>query len=159
METSDWLAAYEMKSQRLRAIDAGVSAKLRSALGSQWQFATEEQLEASLSPQQRDREMLRYFHESLVNSGDPFTCVRLIYDHPEAFRTIGATKTLPRTRCGAYLIARSICNRKMKGMRFGRRQKNNDCQLSGLPKVSLSSLTCRSDLQRAIPPSFHLLRR
>lgn len=93
----DVIAEYEAlraRSSRLRDFDAGIDAKVRTALGAQWQFAPDERRQEVLTQRQRDWEMLRYFYSSMENSGDLFTCLCLIYRHPEAFRAIGATKTL-----------------------------------------------------------------
>ena len=86
--------ALQERSSRLRDFDAGIHAKLRSVLGAQWQFEADERKQDVLTQRQRDWEMLRYFHESMANSGDLFGYLGMIYDDPKPFQVIGATKTL-----------------------------------------------------------------
>lgn len=86
--------ALQEKNNRMSDYDAGIDAKLKDALGLQWHFASEEQIHEILSPCQQDWRMLRYFYETLSNDGDFFRRVSMIYNHPEAFRAIGAFKTL-----------------------------------------------------------------
>ncbi|WP_038166259.1 hypothetical protein [Verrucomicrobium sp. BvORR106] len=91
------VAAYQalkVKNDLMRDYDTGINAKLQSALGLQWHFASEEQIQQILSPRQQDWRMLRYFYEALSNDGDLFRRVSMIYNQPEAFRAIGAFKTL-----------------------------------------------------------------
>lgn len=93
----DVIAEFEVLQARwlrLRDFDAGIDAKLRSVLGAQRQFVADEKRKEVLTQRQRDWEMLRYFYESMANSGDLFACVGMIYHDPTPFQAIGATKTL-----------------------------------------------------------------
>jgi hypothetical protein len=92
----DVIAEYEAlraSSSRLRDIDAGIAAKVRSALGAQCQVVTDEQRHEVLTQRQRDWRSLRDFY-NWMNSSDLFGYLGMIYRNPEAFRAIGATKTL-----------------------------------------------------------------
>lgn len=94
---ADVVAQYEAlraRSSRLRDFDAGIDANVRSALGAEWRFASHERRQEVLTQRQRDWEMLRYFYNSFENSGDRFSYLCMVYQNTEAFRAIGATKTL-----------------------------------------------------------------
>lgn len=95
MDWQDQLAQHEAKSQRLRAFDAGIEAKLTATLGPLWDLASAEQQKEVLTQRQRDWQHLRFFFEAaIVCNADLFGYLGMIYSNPDAFRAIGATKTL-----------------------------------------------------------------
>lgn len=87
--------AYREKSARLRKFDSGIDHLLREALGKDWLAAGSDAEAEVLSPRQRGWRVLRHFYEaSIVNSGDLFGYLHMVYDHRELFEEIGAHKTL-----------------------------------------------------------------
>jgi hypothetical protein len=85
----------ERRSARLARFDAGIDAILRDALGKNWLLAKSEDQQHHLTQRQRDWRELRYFYEaSIVNSGDLFGYLQMIYARPEMFEQIEAIKTL-----------------------------------------------------------------
>lgn len=86
---------YQDRSSRLERFDAGLDAILQEALGKDWLLAKPEDEERLLTPRQRDWRELGYFYEaSIVNSGDLFSYLSIVYSKPELFEQIGAVKTL-----------------------------------------------------------------
>ena len=86
---------YKAKSERLRAFDAGIDAKLESVLGLDWEIDPEHRVTEVLTQRQRDWRALRdYFEMAIVCNGDLFGYLGMIYGNLDAFRAIGAIKTL-----------------------------------------------------------------
>ncbi len=95
MDLPQELLDYEEKADRLARFDSGLDAILLEALGQDWLLAKPEEKERLLTPRQRDWRDLRYFYEaSIVNSGDLFGYLSMVYSRPELFEQIGAVKTL-----------------------------------------------------------------
>jgi hypothetical protein len=68
---------------------------MQEAIGKDWLLAKPEDEERLLTARQRDWRELRYFYEaSIVNSGDLFGYLSIIYSRPELFEQIKAVKTL-----------------------------------------------------------------
>lgn len=86
---------YQERFARLRRFDAGIDAILREGLGADGTLPTSEDEGRLLTPRQRDWQELRCFFEaSIVNSGDLFSYLSIIYSLPEMFEQIEAVKTL-----------------------------------------------------------------
>jgi hypothetical protein len=94
-EISAFLTESLKDSAQLRKFDAGIERILREAFGKLWFAATPEAVSKVLTPRQQAWEILRDFYESsIVNSGDLFSYLHVVYDHRDFFEQIGAHKTL-----------------------------------------------------------------
>lgn len=86
---------YDDRSRRLSQFDAGLDAILQESLGRDWLMAKPEDEDRLLTQRQRDWRELRYFYDaSIVNSGDLFSYLWIVYDRLELFKEIEAVKTL-----------------------------------------------------------------
>lgn len=95
MDLPPELLAYRENSAKLRRFDSGIDQLLRAAFGKDWLAAGSEAEAEVLSPRQLGWRFLRHFYEaSIVNSGDLFGYLHMVYERRELFEEIGANKTL-----------------------------------------------------------------
>ena len=95
MDLPQVILDYQKRARRLKRFDAGLDSILKAALGRDWLTAKPEDEARLLTPLQRGWRELRYFFEaSIVNNGDLFGYLYIVYSRRELFEQIGAVKTL-----------------------------------------------------------------
>jgi hypothetical protein len=86
---------HSLREARLSEFDAGIESILHGELGDEWPLLPDERRNEVLTERQRYWWAVRRFYVSAIcSSGHRFDYLGIVFENPDAFEAIGATKTI-----------------------------------------------------------------